>query len=56
MTNRTDQPAQQPSPALTPQPNRILAEPATLAACARDYAAGADVRQTMAQQDAKAAS
>jgi hypothetical protein len=54
MQEPNGQPGQQPSPALPPQPNRILAEPATPAACARDYAAGADVRQTMAQQDAKA--
>ncbi|WP_329336133.1 hypothetical protein OG252_13215 [Streptomyces sp. NBC_01352] len=45
---------QQPDqPTLTPQPNRILAEPATVENCARDFAAGADVRQTMAQQDAR---
>jgi hypothetical protein len=54
VTNRTDQPAQQPSPALTPQPNQILAEPATVENCRADWDAGADVRQTMAQQDAKA--
>ncbi|MCX4703891.1 hypothetical protein [Streptomyces sp. NBC_01373] len=45
---------QQPDePTLTPQPNRILAEPADVAACQRDYAAGADVRDTIAQQDAR---
>lgn len=55
MQERTDQPAQQPSPALTPQPNQILAVPATIENCRADYQAGADVRQTMAQQDAKAA-
>ncbi|MGW5616248.1 hypothetical protein [Streptomyces sp. NPDC003877] len=40
---------------LTPQPNRILAEPATVAACQRDYEAAGDVRQTMAQQDGRPA-
>lgn len=52
MANRTDQPDQQPSPA-QPQPNQILAQPATVQACQQDYAAGADVRQTMAQQEAR---
>lgn len=33
----TDQPAPQPTPAsLTPQPNQILAQPATVQACAAD--------------------
>lgn len=42
---------QQPDqPTLTPQPNRILAEEADVAACRRDYDAAADV---MAQQDAR---
>ncbi|HEX9755731.1 MAG TPA: hypothetical protein VGA42_08480 [Gemmatimonadales bacterium] len=44
---------QQPEPDRTPQPNRILNEPADVAACARDYADAADVRQTMAQQQAR---
>lgn len=52
MEHRTDQPDQQPS--LTPQPNQILAVPATVRACAEDYAAGADVRQTLAAQEARA--
>lgn len=47
----TQQPPEQPT--LTPQPNRILNEEATVEACARDYQNGADVRQTMAQQDAR---
>jgi hypothetical protein len=38
---------------LTPQPNEILAVPATIENCRADYQASADVRQTMAQQDAK---
>jgi hypothetical protein len=51
MAHRTDQQQQQPSPApLTPRPNPILAEPATPQACAEDYAAGADVRRAMDQQ------
>lgn len=36
---------------LTPQPNPILAEPATPALCQQDYADGADVRDVMAQQE-----
>lgn len=47
----TQQPPEQPT--LTPQPNRILAEPATVEACARDYANAATVRDTIAQQDAR---
>ena len=46
---------QQPEPDRTPQPNQILAVPATVENCRADYQASADVRQTMAQQDAKAA-
>lgn len=44
---------QQPEPDHTPQPNRILAEPATPATCAADYEAAADVRQTLAAQEAR---
>ncbi|MFF8953865.1 hypothetical protein ACF09I_34465 [Streptomyces sp. NPDC014940] len=43
MANRTDQPPEQHSPA-QPQPNQILAEPATPQACQQDYADAADVR------------
>jgi hypothetical protein len=50
MAERTDQPTRQPTPA---RPNRILAEPATPQACAADYKAGADIRQTIARQDAR---
>lgn len=46
---RTDQPTLTPQP----QPNRILAEPATVQACRSDYEQAADVRDTMAQQDAR---
>ncbi len=49
---RTDQPTQQPSPA-QPQPNRILSEPATVQACQADYASAADIRQTLAAQEAR---
>jgi hypothetical protein len=54
--DRIHQPQHQPSPErdLTPKPSRIMAEPATVQACRADYKAGTDVRQTMAQQDAKA--
>jgi hypothetical protein len=55
MAERTDQPLPQPSPApLTPQPSRVLAGPATVQACAADYASAADVRRRMDQQDARA--
>ncbi|MFI9339989.1 hypothetical protein ACIG0D_01735 [Streptomyces sp. NPDC052773] len=49
---RTDPPDPQPSPQ-PPQPSRVLTEPATVAACASDYAAGADVRRAMDRQDAR---
>lgn len=45
--------SEQQQPDLTPRPNQILAEPATPAACARDYEQAADVRQTMAVQEAR---
>ncbi|WP_385618589.1 hypothetical protein PXH67_06370 [Streptomyces sp. P8-A8] len=38
----------------TPRENRIAAEPATPTTCRRDYEAGADVRATAAQQQARA--
>lgn len=44
---------QQPEPDLTPQPSRVATEPATVDACPQDYADAADVRRTMAQQDAR---
>ncbi|MFJ5967911.1 hypothetical protein [Streptomyces sp. NPDC093060] len=47
------QPATEPTPALAPQANQILAEPATVAACTRDYEQAADVRQTLAAQEAR---
>ncbi|MFJ6905586.1 hypothetical protein [Streptomyces griseoluteus] len=43
---RTDQPNSQPSPA-QPQSNQILAEPATVQACAKDYADAGDIRQRL---------
>lgn len=49
---RTDHTPEQPSP-LTPQASRVLAEPATVQACQADYAAAADVRQTLAMQKAR---
>lgn len=45
---------QPPEPNLTPRPNPILAEPATVQACQQDYADAADVRQTLAAQEARA--
>lgn len=54
MPERTDQPQGQPTPAsLAPQPNRIVAEPATVQACQQDYAQAAAVRDVMAQQEAR---
>ncbi|WP_159027525.1 hypothetical protein [Streptomyces sp. NRRL S-1896] len=53
MQERTHAQPQPPTPPLTPQPNRILAEPATIDACARDYAQAADVRQALAAQEAR---
>jgi hypothetical protein len=40
----------QQQPDRTPRTNQILAEPATPAACQRDYQQAADVRQRMDQQ------
>lgn len=42
----------QPEPDRTPQPNRVLAEPATVEACRSDYDAGADVRARLGWKDA----
>ena len=54
MPERIGQPAGQPTPAsLTPQPNPILAVPATVQNCRADYEDAADVRAVMAQQDAR---
>ncbi|MFG2976276.1 hypothetical protein ACGFYY_25250 [Streptomyces sp. NPDC048331] len=39
-----------PEPDRTPRENSILAEPATVAACARDYADAADIRALLAKQ------
>jgi hypothetical protein len=39
-----------PEPDRTPRENSILAEPATVEACRRDYDAGADVRALLAKQ------
>ncbi|MEU9000517.1 hypothetical protein [Streptomyces sp. NPDC048551] len=37
-------------PDRTPRENTVLAEPATVDACARDYAAAPDVRAVLAKQ------
>ncbi|MFF7130011.1 hypothetical protein [Streptomyces sp. NPDC008240] len=51
---RTQAQPEEPTPAsLAPQANQILAEPATVAACTRDYEQAADVRQTLAAQEAR---
>ncbi|MFF7610726.1 hypothetical protein [Streptomyces lavendulae] len=39
-------------PDRTPRPNVVLAEPATVAACRRDYEDAADVRAVLAKQRA----
>lgn len=44
---------QQPEPDRTPQPNQILAQPATIQACRADYQAAADIRATLAAQEAR---
>ncbi|MFE7954401.1 hypothetical protein [Streptomyces sp. NPDC057413] len=36
---------------LTPRTNQILAEPATVDACQRDYEQAADIRQTLGWKD-----
>ncbi|MEV7793400.1 hypothetical protein AB0O68_15615 [Streptomyces sp. NPDC087512] len=36
---------------LTPQPNQVMAEPATVQACQADYAAGADIRERLGWKD-----
>lgn len=46
---RTQQPPDQPTPA-PPRPNQILAEPATVGACQRDYASPAAIRVRHAAQ------
>ncbi len=40
----------QPTPTQPPQPNRILAQPATIAACRADYTAAQDVRDRLDDQ------
>ncbi|MEW1638633.1 hypothetical protein AB0469_31815 [Streptomyces sp. NPDC093801] len=37
-------------PDRTPRENSVLSEPATVDACARDYADAADVRATLSKQ------
>lgn len=50
MTEPTSQCPAQPTPAQPPQPNRILATPATVAACQQDYADAQDVRDRLDDQ------
>lgn len=38
-------------PDRTPRPNQLFAEPATPAACTRDYESAAAVRATMSKQE-----
>lgn len=55
MPERIHQPPDQPTPgSWTPVPGRILSEPGTVDQCKADYEAGADVRQTLAAQEARA--
>lgn len=42
---------QQPERDLTPQPNEILAEPATVENCQADYADASDVRSRLGWKD-----
>lgn len=53
MPQSTSTPQPEPTPTLTPQPNRIMAEPATVELAQQDYAQAADVRQTLAAQEAR---
>ncbi|MFB6875690.1 hypothetical protein [Streptomyces sp. NPDC056323] len=48
-----DQRPEDETPDRKPRPNRIVNEPATVAACAEDYRAGAAVRATAARQHAR---
>lgn len=50
MSEQQPAPETPPEPDRTPRPSQVLAEPATPAACTRDYEAAADVRQTMDRQ------
>jgi len=52
MPDRSGQPQNQPTPT-QPQPNQIIAQPATVAACQQDYANGASVRATLTTQEAR---
>ncbi|MEU2510190.1 hypothetical protein ABZ621_36630 [Streptomyces sp. NPDC007863] len=49
MDTLTYEPA--PEPDRTPRPNPLFAEPATPAACARDYESATSVRATMSKQE-----
>jgi hypothetical protein len=48
--DRNERPPDQPTQA-QPQPNRILAEPATVDQCKADYQAAADVRGRLGWKD-----
>jgi hypothetical protein len=55
MAHRTDQPPEQHTPApWSAPPGRILSEPGTVDQCRADYEDGAEVRQTLAAQEARA--
>ncbi len=41
----------EPKPDLTPKPNPITSEPATVQACQQDYAAAGDVRHRLGWKD-----
>lgn len=52
MPNRTDQPAERPTPAdMARQPNQILATPDTVESCKQEYTNGADVRSCLGWTD-----
>lgn len=50
-TQQPDQPGPVP---WSPPPGRILSEPTTVEQCRADYEQGADVRQALAAQEARA--
>lgn len=53
MAEPTQTPPEQPSPSLTPQPNQILTQPATVENCRADYTAAADVRGRLGWKDSR---
>lgn len=53
MAERPYEHAPTPTPDRAPRANPIVDQPATVQACARDYAQGADVRANLTAQEAR---